>query len=242
MNLSPIKILREAVRAVPAVKYALGVAGITAVVALVRSFGISPQHAVFGTVITLVLMVALVIFAKLTTTAPRHFVLPVLVLMWSFLGLTIATAFLLFSSAFFKWPAALRNLIVLRSNAISPEEIRNRLNAARLQSESGDYEGAWKIVKQAEDLAADSPEIRQQQIQLAMLWLRNIRVTGKTTFAQVVDQLLPCLYEGLTQAKGAAAADIYAHIGWGNFLKFREGVRGLDIEGQLWLAKTRSNV
>src|ERR1043166_1262904 len=90
MNLLPMKILREAIRAVPAVKYALGVAGIIAVVAIVKSFGIGPQFAVFGAIITLVLMVALVVFAKLTTTAPRHFKLPVLVLMWSFLGLTIA--------------------------------------------------------------------------------------------------------------------------------------------------------
>ena len=68
-----LRILRESIKAVPAMKYALAVAGILAMVAMVGAFKISPAMAVFGAVITLVLMVAMVIFARLTTTAPRHF-------------------------------------------------------------------------------------------------------------------------------------------------------------------------
>src|SRR5260221_568853 len=105
------KILRESIRAVPAMKYALAVAGIMAVVGLVSAFRLSPQTAVFGAVIVLVLMVALVIFARLATTAPSHFLTPVLVMLWSFLALVVATAFLLFSCAFFQWPKAINDLI-----------------------------------------------------------------------------------------------------------------------------------
>ena len=106
-----LKILRESIKAVPAMKYALAVAGILAVVAMVGAFKISPSMAVFGAVITLVLMVAMVIFARLTTTASRHFFLPVTIMMWAFLVITVATAFLLFTSAFFQWPRGLRELI-----------------------------------------------------------------------------------------------------------------------------------
>src|SRR5262245_59934967 len=95
-----LKIIRESIKAVPAMKYALAVAGILAVVALVGAFKVSPQMAVFGGVVTLVLMVAMVVFARLTTTAPRHFILPVQVMMWAFLIVTVATACLLFTSAF----------------------------------------------------------------------------------------------------------------------------------------------
>src|SRR5687768_9470031 len=89
--LAPFRILREATRAVPAVRYALGVAGIVAVVAIVSAFGIGYRVAFVGALLTFVLMVVLVVFAKLTTTAPPHFLMPVKVLMWSFLVLFIAT-------------------------------------------------------------------------------------------------------------------------------------------------------
>jgi hypothetical protein len=111
MILQPFTILKQAIRAVPAVKYALGVAGIVSTVAIIKAFGISMQVAVIGFVITLVLMVTLVVFAKMTTTASQHFFTPVLVLMWSFLCLTIITAFFLLSSVFFRWPVDLHNWI-----------------------------------------------------------------------------------------------------------------------------------
>src|SRR4051812_49204089 len=88
LNFQPYRILREAIRAVPAVKYALGVAGIVAAVAIVAAFGLDLRIAAFGTIITFVLMVVLVVFAKFSTTAPRHFLVPILVMMWSFLILT----------------------------------------------------------------------------------------------------------------------------------------------------------
>jgi uncharacterized membrane protein len=58
-------------KAVPAVKYALGVAGILSVVAITKTFGLSPYWAVLGSIVTLVLMVVLLIFARLTKTARR---------------------------------------------------------------------------------------------------------------------------------------------------------------------------
>ena len=52
----------------PAVKYALGVAGITAVVAIVPGLKLSPQFAVFGTLIVFGLVFILVLFSQYAST------------------------------------------------------------------------------------------------------------------------------------------------------------------------------
>jgi len=93
---------------VPALKYALGVVGVVAAVAIVRSFQIGYGVAFFGAVVMFILMVLMVVFAKLTQAAPRYFTAPALVLLWTFLLLTIGTACLLFTSVFFKKPVDLQ--------------------------------------------------------------------------------------------------------------------------------------
>ncbi len=70
MNLSPVQVLIDAQKAVPAVRYAAGVAGIAAVVAIVAGFQLDPRIAVFGTIIVLGLMFVLVILSALV--APRR--------------------------------------------------------------------------------------------------------------------------------------------------------------------------
>ena len=102
--IDPVKFVREAAVAVPAVKYAIGVGGIAAVVAIVLSgFGIDARTAVFGVLIVLVLMVALVVFSALAQTT-QVLRLPALVLCWAFLSITIASSGLLTSSFFFDYP------------------------------------------------------------------------------------------------------------------------------------------
>jgi hypothetical protein len=103
-SLSPYRVLNDALKAVPAVKYALGVAGVIAAIALAAVFRMDYRVAFFGAIVMFVLMVLLVVFARLTRTAPKHFIAPVVVLLWSFLLLSIGTACLLFTSVFFKIP------------------------------------------------------------------------------------------------------------------------------------------
>ena len=50
----PMSFLREAIKAVPAVKYALGVGGVVSVIAILGSFGISNRVAVIGFPIILI--------------------------------------------------------------------------------------------------------------------------------------------------------------------------------------------
>lgn len=111
--LSPITVLREAIRAVPAVKYALGIAGIVSAIAIVTGgFRIDLRIAVFGTVIMFVLMTVLVLFARLSTTPHHALGIAVIVLVWFSLLLTMFTATGLFTSVFFHWPLDLRRWLL----------------------------------------------------------------------------------------------------------------------------------
>jgi hypothetical protein len=110
-NLNPMRILRESIRAVPAVKYALGIAGVISAVAIIASLAVDLRVALFGGIIMIILMTLLVIFAHLTTTAPRYFLAPALFLTWSSLILTVTAAALLFTSVFFGWPVDLKYVL-----------------------------------------------------------------------------------------------------------------------------------
>jgi hypothetical protein len=107
----PLSLLQQAVKAVPAVKYALGIAGLLSVIAIVTGgLKIDLKVAAFGTVVMLVLMTVLVVFAKLASAAQKHFALPLMVFTWFSLVLTMLTAIALFLSVFAGWPLNLRRL------------------------------------------------------------------------------------------------------------------------------------
>ncbi len=61
-----------------------------------------------------------------------------------------------------------------------------------------------------------------------MAWLQNISVPQGQTFASIVDKVLPVLHRGALEASGARVGDMYAHVGWGYFLKRRDGQSALD--------------
>ncbi len=116
---NPLKLarefLREAVEAVPAVKYALAVGGVASVVAIVIGrfgLGLDPRVAVIGAVVMIILMVVMLIFARGTDAAGETFRWPILVLTWSVLVLFIATSGCLFTSVFFKWPLNLNHWLM----------------------------------------------------------------------------------------------------------------------------------
>ena len=110
------------------------------------------------------------------------------------------------------------------------KKITELLSMARLQSEGGEYAQAWELTGQALQLQADSPEVQREQAQIAMTWLRDIRIKEGESFTGIVDKILPCLYRSAAMETGAQAADALAHIGYANFLKRGEGTFGLKIE------------
>jgi tetratricopeptide (TPR) repeat protein len=111
---NPLRILNDAVKRVPALKYALCVAGIAAAAAIVKAFLSDPRVAVFSIIVMLILMTVLVIFAKLTAIASTDFRLPARILIWFSLLLVILVSSLLFTSTFFNWSLKLRDTLVIQ--------------------------------------------------------------------------------------------------------------------------------
>jgi tetratricopeptide (TPR) repeat protein len=110
-------------------------------------------------------------------------------------------------------------------------ELMQLYSQAKVQQESGNYEVAWKHFEQARSLAPNNPEVQEKEAKLAMTWLENVRITnGKGSFWEIVDQVLPALSRCSVSPDKLSAANCLAHMGWGDFLKSREGQRGLKPE------------
>ncbi|MDM8542252.1 hypothetical protein QUF90_14315 [Desulfococcaceae bacterium HSG9] len=107
MNIDPIKILRDSIKLVPSLKYALGIAGIVSVLSIISALKVDYKIALFGTIIMLVLMVLLVIFAKLSTLE-NEIKKPAVVFLWFSIIIIMIISSLLISSVFFKTPVNLR--------------------------------------------------------------------------------------------------------------------------------------
>jgi hypothetical protein len=103
------------------------------------------------------------------------------------------------------------------------EAVDELVAAARFQVDTRDYEGAWQLLGQALDLEPGSREARALQAPLAMAWLRHLWFRDVEHRPEVVDRLMPSLYLGVNRPKQTSVADIQAHIGWGNNLKFFDG-------------------
>jgi hypothetical protein len=125
-SFNPLTILKDAVKAVPAMKYALAVLGLVAVVAIVSLWRVKYDVAIFGAVIILGLMVPVLVFAKLTKVAPKYFLTPARVFMWAFVVLTILAGTCLFTAVAFKQPPALYELLFARSGRTAPLADRPR--------------------------------------------------------------------------------------------------------------------
>src|SRR5262245_24400127 len=111
IGVKPLAILREATQAVPAVKYALGLAGIAAAVAMVVGLLKDLKLAVFGPIVMLGLMFILVVFAGFVKHSGSDIRLLAGFLAWAFVLLTVATSVLIFTGFFFSWPRPLETYL-----------------------------------------------------------------------------------------------------------------------------------
>lgn len=103
------------------------------------------------------------------------------------------------------------------------EAVAEIVIAAQWLLETKGYQQSWDLYQQALELSPGSSTARSGQIELAMLWLRNIRVLGdKETFTSIVDRLLPILHRGLATADNKRSATLLAHVGWAYYLKHRD--------------------
>lgn len=110
------------------------------------------------------------------------------------------------------------------------KNVEEWVKGANFQADSGDFSGAWTLYEQALTLEPGAQYARSGQVQLAMSWLRHIRVQNEETFTGIVVKILPVLYRGAASSKAGETADIISHIGWANFLRHREGHTSLKVE------------
>jgi hypothetical protein len=113
-ELAPIPVLRDAIKAVPAVKWALGVGGVLAVVALVYMFKLDARVAFVGLVVLFCFMGVLVVFARASTLRSGAIFWPAMAFTWFALIMFMATTVSLFTSVFFSMPRDLREWLTAR--------------------------------------------------------------------------------------------------------------------------------
>jgi hypothetical protein len=101
--------------------------------------------------------------------------------------------------------------------------------AASLELQLHDYPSAWRSLEQASQADSNSAKVRAAQEDAAMAWLENIHARENESFSDIVKRLEPTLTRGVAGAQSPSRqADLMAHIGWSQFLRFRDGSSRLD--------------
>lgn len=110
------------------------------------------------------------------------------------------------------------------------------LNVETSQRAAGDFARAWATLQDAAKLADEGGKlatimgrlddvrqgVRLRQEDAAMAWLRDSRPGPGRAFSDIVNPVLPVLERGLLAATGERKADLLAHLGWAEFLRFRD--------------------
>jgi len=111
-------------------------------------------------------------------------------------------------------------------------ELHAQIDIAEDRLAHRDFEAAWAANTKALQLAPRDAAAGGQQARIAMKWLENVRLSsaaGPKTFTEVVDPLKAALIQRLPGTHGRLNADMRAHIGWANFLRYRDGRPQTDI-------------
>ena len=115
---------------------------------------------------------------------------------------------------------------------------------AASEEDQAAYEAAWSNLIKAQQLAEaggaiskligrqdrDTAQVDRLLENLAMKWMEDVRLKPGQKFAEVVDRIEPVLQQGAADATGSRKADLLAHLGWGAFLRQRDGFYGNDPE------------
>jgi tetratricopeptide (TPR) repeat protein len=137
----------------------------------------------------------------------------------------------------FRWIAAVAGLSVLalglaawfgsRPRKHEPDvRVRQLLNTARTQVDLGEHERAFRTYQEALRIDPSATSATDGQLDAAMLWAENFRVTlregqqPEAVAGPPLSDILSVLEAGLarTASTGSRAADILAHIGWVHWL------------------------
>ncbi len=118
------------------------------------------------------------------------------------------------------------------SGTAKPEDARaaeGLAATAEAQRRRNQYDEALTTLARARELAPSSATIRAAQEDVAMEWIRNVRVENdKTSFGEAIKPALAVVDAALPSATGVRRADLLAHQGWATFLLWRDGDRRLN--------------
>jgi hypothetical protein len=94
---------------------------------------------------------------------------------------------------------------------------------AQAQRRRNQFVEALATLSRAREAAPASAAVRQTQEDVAMDWIRNVRVESGQKFAEAIKPALTVIDAALPSATGARRADLLAHAGWATFLLRRDG-------------------
>src|SRR5215468_8955370 len=113
------------------------------------------------------------------------------------------------------------------------------LATAQRQSELGEYSAAMDTLAEILKAKPSDKQALHTQLDVAMAWIENMRTPRHDLDAVapqarlIFDRLTPVLEGGLGAAKDYRAADVVAHLGWLNLLKWRITGQAGIIESHL---------
>ncbi len=113
----------------------------------------------------------------------------------------------------------------------SKNEVESLILSSQIQLDAGDHLQAWKILGKGDQYGVMQEELVTAKIKTAFLWLRNMRANEKVgSWTENTLRILPILSKVAITAEGEYLADIYAHMGWADFLRLRDGNFSLNPE------------
>jgi hypothetical protein len=104
-----------------------------------------------------------------------------------------------------------------------------RAAQARQLCDDGSHSAAMAQLDALAGRESAPAEVLRAREDCAMSWLRGMSaIEGRSTFDAQVTRLEPVLVQALGSARGEHAADLRAHLGWGEYLRRREGAAFAD--------------
>ena len=121
------------------------------------------------------------------------------------------------------------NRTIASSARANDPAVADLLATASAQRRRNQYDDALATLVKARALAPASARVREAQEDVAMEWIRNVRVTDdKSSFGEAIKPALAVIDAALPSATGPRRADLLAHTGWATFLLWRDGDRRLN--------------
>jgi hypothetical protein len=114
--LNPLKLFRESVRQVPALRYAYVILAVVSLGAIAAALTVDLRIVGWGTLVAVFLMTLVLLFSRLVAIAGPEFVKPALVLLWATVVLSIAAMTMVITSIFFQRPIDLEDWLHKRGD------------------------------------------------------------------------------------------------------------------------------